>query len=106
MKVMDDVVLLNVKELAKRWNCDERTIRAYIQDKILIPCKNVPGVKFHPKHIAELEGIELEKFSPLERRRMQQKIEDLETIVKLQNEQLRKVAMLGTESMNLLQKVM
>ena len=102
---MEDVVLLTVKDLATRWKCSERCIRGYVEEGVVVPCKGVPGVKFHPKHIAELEGVGLDKFSPIERRKMQQKIEDLETIVKLQSEQLRKVAMLGTESMNLLQKM-
>ncbi|WP_346920620.1 histidine kinase [Clostridium sp. UBA7339] len=103
---MDKVTLLTVKDLAARWQKDEGTIRRYIAEKTITPCKNVPGMMFHPSYIAKLEGVELDKFSPLERRRMQRRIEDLETIVKLQNEQLRKVAMLGTESMNLLQKIM
>jgi len=102
---MDDIVLLNVKDLSRRWQRDEGTIRRYIAEKTITPCKNVPGMMFHPSYIAELEGVELEKFSPLERRRMKQRIEELESIVKLQSEQLRKIAMLGTESMNLLQKI-
>lgn len=102
---MEDLKLLTVKDLAKRWQKDEGTIRRYIADKTITPCKGVPGMLFHPSYISQLEGIELDKFSPIERRKMQHRIEELETIVKLQNEQLRKVAMLGTESMSLLQKV-
>lgn len=84
---------------------DEKSIRKYVTEGVVKTCKGVPGVMFHPKHIAELEGVGLDKFSPIERRKMQQRIEDLETIVKLQSEQLIKIAMLGTESMNLLQKI-
>ncbi len=102
---MEDLQLLTVKDLSKRWQCSERAIREYVSDGTITQCKGVPGVKFHPKHIAELEGVGLDKFSPLERRKLLQRIEDLETVVKLQSEQLRKVAMLGTESMNLLQKM-
>lgn len=102
---MDEIVLLSVKDLATRWKKDEGTIRRYVAEKTIAPCKNVPGMMFHPSYISKLEGVELDKFSPLERRRMQQKIDELETIVKLQNEQLRKIAMLGTESMSLLQRV-
>lgn len=102
---MDELKLLSVKDLSRRWQKDEKSIRKYVSEGVVKTCKGVPGVMFHPKHIAELEGVGLDKFSPLERRKMQQRIEDLETVVKLQSEQLRKVAMLGTESMNLLQKV-
>ncbi|MEG0134287.1 MAG: histidine kinase [Clostridium sp.] len=103
---MENIKLLTVRELAARWNCNERTIRAYLEDKTLTPCKNVPGVKFHPQYIAKLEGIELDRFSPIERRKMQREIDELQHLVKMQSEQLRKVAMLGTESMVLLQKIM
>lgn len=102
---MEDVRLLTVKDLAARWQKDEKSIRKYVADGLVKTCKGVPGVMFHPKHIAELEGVGLDKFSPIERRKMQHRIEELEEIVELQNEQLRKVAMLGTESMSLLQKV-
>jgi transposase len=103
---MDAVTLLSVKDLSKRWQKDEGTIRRYVAEGIIVSCKGVPGMMFHPQYVSKLEGIELDKFSPIERRRMQGEIDELQQLVKLQNEQLRKVAMLGTESMNLLQKVM
>lgn len=100
-----NVTLLTVKDLAARWQCGERTIREYVADGTISPCKGVPGVKFHPDYIAKFEGIEVERFSPLERRRMQKQIDELEDIVRMQSEQLRKIAMLGTESMGILQKI-
>ncbi|MZI79420.1 histidine kinase [Clostridium butyricum] len=63
--------LLTVNDLAKKWQKDERTIRKYIADGTITACKGVPGVMFHPKYIAELEGIEFEKFTQLERKKMQ-----------------------------------
>lgn len=101
---MEDLQLLTVKNLAKRWQCSERAIREYVADGTLTQCKGVPGVKFHPRHIEKLEGVELERFSPLERKRMEKEIEELKELVKLQNEQLRKIAMLGTESLSILQR--
>lgn len=100
---MEDM-LLTVKDLSIKWQKDEKTIRKYIEDGVVKTCKGIPGIRFHPKHISELEGIELDRFSPLERRKMQQRIDELEAIVKLQNEQLRKIAMLGTESLAVLQR--
>lgn len=102
---MEDFKLLTVKDLAKRWQCNEVTIRGYVSDGIIKPCKGVPGVKFHPRHIEKLEGVELERFSPLERRRLEREVEELKELVRLQNETLRKIAALGTESMIVLQKV-
>lgn len=101
---MDGVQLLTVKDLAKRWQCSERAIREYVADGTVTQCKGVPGVKFHPRHIEKLEGVEIERFSPLERRRLERELEELRELVKLQSEQLRKIAMLGTESLSILQK--
>lgn len=101
---MNDIKLLTVKDLAARWQCSERAIREYVSEGTITPCKGVPGVKFHPKHIEKLEGVEIERFSPLEKRRLEKENEELKELVKLQSEQLRKIAMLGTESLSVLQK--
>lgn len=101
---MEEIKLLTVKDLAKRWQCSERAIREYVADGVIAQCKGVPGVKFHPRHIEKLEGVEFDKFSPLERRRLEKKIQELNELVELQSEQLRKIAMLGTESLSVLQR--
>lgn len=100
----DNIVLLTVKDLANRWKCSERSIREYISDGTITPCKGVPGVKFHPSYISKMEGVEIERFSPLERKKMQREIDELREIVRMQSEQLRKVAVIGIESMSILQK--
>lgn len=84
---MDDIKLLSVRDLAQRWNRDEYTIRKYISQGILTPCKGVPGCFFHPAYIAELEGVELERFSPIEKRRLERKLQEVEK----ENEELRKI---------------
>ncbi|MEW9991962.1 histidine kinase [Clostridium butyricum] len=77
--------LLTVNDLAKKWKKDERTIRKYIADGTITACKGVPGVMFHPKYIAELEGIEFEKFTQLERKKMQNE----NNALKKENEELK-----------------
>ena len=77
--------LLSVKDLSIRWQKDEGTIRRYAKEGILSPCKGVPGMMFHPRYIAQLEGVEMERFSPLEKRRLENEIEK----VKRENEKLR-----------------
>ena len=77
--------LLTVNDLAKKWQKDERTIRKYIADGTITACKGVPGVMFHPKYIAELEGIGFEKFTQLERKKMQNE----NNALKKENEQLK-----------------
>ena len=84
---MGNVVLLTVKDLTVRWQKDERTIRRYIADGVLVPCKGVPGIMFHPKYISELEGIELEKRSEFEFRTLERENANL----KRENEELKNI---------------
>lgn len=72
-----DERLISVKELAYKWGKNEDTIRRYITDGVITPCKDVPGIMFHPKYIAELEGVELERFSPLEKKRLENENREL-----------------------------
>lgn len=81
---MDDI-LLTVSDLAKRWQVSEKTIRSYIENETLVPCKGIPSIRFSPQYIAELEGIELEKFTQLKRKQLQKEINTL----KQQNETLK-----------------
>ncbi len=78
-------VLLSVNDLAKKWQKDERTIRKYIAYGTITACKGVTGVMFHPKYITELEGIEFEKFTQLERK----KIQNENNALKKENEELK-----------------
>ena len=94
--------LLTVKDLSIKWKKDEGTIRKQITEGILQPC-NVPGsYRFKKEYVAQLEGVKLERFSPLERRRLLKEIE----LLKKKNQELesllRKLTLLGVESMNLL----
>ena len=73
---MDEELLLTVSDLATKWRLNEASIRRYVADGVITPCKGVPGVRFHPKYIAELEGVELERFSPLEKRRLERELEE------------------------------
>lgn len=66
--------LLTKKELAAHWKVSERTIDQYREDGIVQTC-NLPIVRFNPHHIRELDGVKLEKFSPLERRRLERELE-------------------------------
>lgn len=82
---MDDI-LFTVSDLAQKWQLSEKTIRSYIDNETLLPCKGITtAIRFSPKYIAELEGIELEKFTQLERKKMQNEINTL----KKENEELK-----------------
>lgn len=94
--------LLSVKDLSIRWQKDEGTIRRYVKEGILSSCKGVPGMMFHPSHIAQLEGVEMERFSPLEKRRLENEVEKF----KRENEKLkialREYQIIAAKSLSLL----
>ena len=77
--------LLTQKDLAERWQVSKRTIENYRLERIIIPVKGIPAIRFTMQHVLELEGVKLEKFSPIERRRMEMELEEL----KKQNEILK-----------------
>jgi len=67
--------LLTKKELAERWQVTPKAIDDWRKRGILTPCKGIPAIRFSMQHIAELEGIKLERFSPLERRSLEDELE-------------------------------
>ncbi|ENK0839161.1 helix-turn-helix domain-containing protein [Clostridium botulinum] len=77
--------LLTKKELAKRWQVAEKTIDNWRENGVLTPCGGIPAIRFSLQHIAELEGTKVEKFSPIERRRLEIENEKL----KQENEKLK-----------------
>lgn len=77
--------LLTQKDLAERWQVSIKAIESYRQQGIITPVEGIPSIRFNPQHIAELEGTKLERFSPLERRRMERELEQL----KQENEKLK-----------------
>ncbi|MBD5642729.1 helix-turn-helix domain-containing protein [Clostridium botulinum] len=77
--------LLTQKDLAERWQVSVKAIESYRQQGIINPVKGIPSIRFNPQDIAKLEGAKLERFSPLERKRMEREIENL----KQENEKLK-----------------
>lgn len=71
--------LLTKKDLAKRWQVTTTTIDRWVADKVITPVKGLPSIRFSMQHILELEGVKIDKFSPLERRRLEKQIKELET---------------------------
>ena len=84
---MNDQQLLTQKDLAERWQVSSNTIERYRQEGIITPCKSLlPTIRFTLQHITEIEGAKPERFSPLERKKMERDIETL----KRENEELRR----------------
>lgn len=92
------VKLLTKKDVAERWQVSPQTIDNYIADKILVPIKGIPSVRFNPQYIAELEGTKLEKFSPLERRKLEREIDELKIRAEKAESALARANMIITEA--------
>lgn len=79
--------LYTQQELAERWKVDISTITNWRKEGILQPCKGIPAIRFTEQHILDLEGVKLEKVSPLQFRRLEQEKEKLEE----ENRRLREI---------------
>jgi hypothetical protein len=79
--------LLSQKDLAERWQVTEESIRNWRNEGIIQPAKGIPVIRFTMQHILELEGVKLEKFSPLLKRKMEREIEELTA----ENQKLKKI---------------
>lgn len=70
--------LLTKKDLAERWQVNTLSIDRWVRDGRLQPC-NIPGdMRFNPDYIAQLEGIKIDRLSPIERRRLERENEELQ----------------------------
>lgn len=69
--------LLTQQDLADRWQVTKKTIENYRLDGILTPCKGIPAIRFTEQHILELEGVKLEKVSPLMYRKLERELEEI-----------------------------
>ena len=79
--------LLSQKDLAERWQVTEESIRNWRNQGIIQPVKGLPVIRFTMQHILELEGVKLEQFSPLLKRRMERELEELRE----ENQRLKKI---------------
>ena len=72
-----------VNELAERWNLSPATIRSMEQEGKLHRLPDLPGVKYSAVEVYQLENIgrEAQPLTPYERRRLEDKIRDLEDLV-------------------------
>lgn len=90
--------LLTKKDVAELLNVSLPTIDRYISDKILTPVKGIPAVRFTPSHIEEIEGVEPERFSPLERRKLEREIEEWKTRAQRAESVLNEIVSIGLRS--------
>lgn len=79
--------LLTKSDLAERWKISERTIDDYRKSGIIQSVKGIPAIRFTEQHILELEGVKLDRMSPLEKRRLEFENEKL----RVENEKLKEI---------------
>lgn len=75
---MEQKILLTRKELAERWGCTTKYIDDLRRNGVISTVKGLPTARFNIQHILEVEGTEIEKFSPLERRRLERELKVLQ----------------------------
>lgn len=88
--------LLTKKDLAEKWQMSEKAIDDYRAKGIITAVKDLPSIRFTPQHIAEIEGVKLERFSPLERKKLEREVEELKLKLKRAEDVIAQVQMLST----------
>lgn len=94
--------LISREELAERWGVSTQSIINYEKDGVITRNPNIPVPRYSLDEILKIEGVKFNSMSPLERSRLTKEIKKLEEENKLLKLQLRKFAVLGTESLSLL----
>ena len=77
--------LFTQQDLASRWQVTVNTIENWRKDGTIQPVKGIPAIRFTEQHIFELEGVKLDRMSPLERKRLERETDKL----RLENEKLK-----------------
>jgi predicted site-specific integrase-resolvase len=70
--------LLTQQDLAERWQVDVSTITNWRKEGVLTQCKGIPAIRFNEQYILELEGVRLEKISPLMYKKLEKEYGRLE----------------------------
>lgn len=89
-------VLLSRQDLAKRWGFTPTAIANYEYEGIITRVPDLPTPRYSIHEIMKIEnlGKEVSPLSPIERRRLEKKIEDLEKEVALYREKLINIKMI------------
>ena len=91
--------LLTKKELAERWQVSEPCIDKWRREGLITPCEGIPSIRFTLQHISELEGLKIERVSPIERKRLEKEIEEWKMRALNAENALAKVNMIITETL-------
>ena len=70
--------VLTTKQLSERWECSEQAIRDRVEAGTLKPLKNLPRHRFSVSYIEEIENSQCDPLSPMEKRKLLNRIKGLE----------------------------
>jgi hypothetical protein len=95
------VKLLTQKDVAERWQLTVRAVENCRKSGIITAVQGVPGIRFNIQHIEALEETKLDRFSPLERRKLEDEIKLLKQQILTYEEARIMVLNASTKMMNL-----
>ena len=81
------ITLLTQQDIASRWQVSVQSVETCRKEGVITPVKGVPGIRFSLAEIEALEGVELTRFSPLERKKFQRELE----LLKKENDLLKQI---------------
>ena len=84
--VMGEKVLITKKELAERWGVTTKYIDDLRREGILQTVKGIPIIRFNIQYIKELEETKIEKYSPVEFRRLERELKETKEELKILKE--------------------
>lgn len=70
--------VLTQQELSKRWGVTVKALTEWRNSGVLQPIKGIPSIRFSLEYINKMEEVTPERFSPLERKRLEKEIEILQ----------------------------
>ncbi|MDG6880449.1 hypothetical protein Cp4447_02147 [Clostridium perfringens] len=83
---MGEKVLITKKELAERWGVTTKYIDDLRREGILQTVKGIPIIRFNIQYIKELEETKIEKYSPVEFRRLERELKETKEELKILKE--------------------
>ena len=93
--------LLTQKDVAERWQLTVRAVENCRKAGTITAVKGVPGIRFSLQQIEALEGIKLDRFSPLERKKLEREIETLKEKIKIYEDVRTTILAASTKIINL-----
>lgn len=68
--------LLTKRDVAEFLQVTPQTVDEYIKKGVITPVRKLDCIRFNPQHIADIGETKLERFSPVERKRLEQERDD------------------------------